>query len=204
MTAALEFRRATKQFDPSIELPDTELDGIVAAAGLAPSSYNLQHWQVVAIREPARRVELAAAAFGQQSVADASCVLVLAADPDAWQLARERWDHLPAGKRDRLAANIEAFYAGAPQLARDEAMRSVSMFAMALMLVAAERGWQSCPYIGFDPAAVRAIAGFPPTWVVVLLVAIGHSAAAPTPRPPRRRVDGFLHRERWAPPDSAP
>jgi nitroreductase len=199
VTEALHARRATKHFDPAVALPDAELEDLLRAASLAPSSYNLQHWHLVAVRDPERRAAMAAAAHGQQSVADASCVVVLAADPRAWQQAAERWQHLAPDKRAKLAGNVAEFYTDDEQLCRDEAVRSVSLYAMALMLVAAERGWASCPYIGFDPDAVREVARMPDELLVVLLIALGKPSRAPSPRPPRRELAAVLHREVWDP-----
>jgi nitroreductase len=47
-------------------------------------------------------------------------------------------------------------YGSDPRLARDEAIRSGSLAAMTLMLVAGNRGYASCP-IGFNPVQVMEI-----------------------------------------------
>lgn len=197
VSEALAFRRSTKHFDPTVAMTEADLHDLVATACLAPSSYNLQHWHIVAVRSETGKNALRDAAFGQPSVADASCMLVLAADPHAWQLAATRWHQLEEAKRERIVANIDALYAQDAQLCRDEAVRSASLFGMALMLVAAERGWQSCPYIGFEPDKVRTVAGLPEGMLVVLLIGLGREHLPPPPRPPRRDVGAVLHLERW-------
>lgn len=65
-----------------------------------------------------------------------------------------------------------AFHENAPAQ-RDEAVRSVSLAAMPLMLAGQERGWATCPMSGFDPDAVRQVAGLAENLLPVLLVAIG-------------------------------
>lgn len=40
---------------------------------------------------------------------------------------------------------------------KDEAIRNASLSAMLFMLAAKDKGWNTCPIIGFDPEAIKEI-----------------------------------------------
>ena len=86
---------------------------------------------------------------------DASRLLVLCADLNAWAKEPERyWAGAPQMYQDMLIPAIDGYYRDKPQVQRDEAMRSCGLLAMSIMLLAQEQGWHSCPMDGFDFDAV--------------------------------------------------
>lgn len=91
-----------------------------------------------------------------------------------------------------FAASGQGSYAGKPEFARDEAIRSASMAAMALMLAATERGLASGPMIGFDPQALRREFNIDARYLPVMLIAVGRPAPGNWPRKPRLRVHEVL------------
>lgn len=52
-------------------------------------------------------------------------------------------------------------------------MRSLGLFGMALMLVAQDLGYDSCPMDGFDFDAVARIIGLPEHYAIGYMIAIG-------------------------------
>ena len=83
------------------------------------------------------------------------------------------------------------------RFARDEAIRSAAMAALALMLAAEARGLASGPMIGFDQGGVRRVLGIPERYLPVLLLAVGFAAPGNLPRKPRMPVDEVLAFDRW-------
>lgn len=75
---SLNWRYATKLFDSSKKLDENQLDGLMTAVQLAPSSYGLQPYQVVVVQDQAVKEQLKAAAYGQVQLTDASQVFVFA------------------------------------------------------------------------------------------------------------------------------
>src|ERR1043166_1827241 len=73
-----ERRRAIRDFDGS-PVADEEVRAILEQALLAPSSGNLQPYQVHWIREASIRRKIAAACRGQRAAASASVLLVFTA-----------------------------------------------------------------------------------------------------------------------------
>jgi len=83
---------------------------------------------------------------------------------------------------------IKGFYENKEQLQRDEAIRSSSLVAMTLMFGAVNRGWDTCPMIGFDPEAVSKILKLDEFHIPVMLLTFGYRKEDPRPRSPRRPV----------------
>jgi len=192
---AILSRRSVRSFDPDHEIDDATLREIFDLVTRAPSSFNLQHWRFVVVRDQDRKDRLCTASYGQSSVREASAVIVVAAKLDAHEDAARVQSHVPdAEQRESLVQTIQGFYAEKPRFQRDEAIRSASLAAMTLMLVAPTMGLATCPLIGFDPPQITEIAELPDNCFPVMLVVLGKPGAGqpfPTSRLPLRDVVGF-------------
>lgn len=74
----LNWRYATKKFDPTKKLSAEQLDNLLTAVQLAPSSFGLQSYQILVVEDAAIREQLKDAAHGQTQLTDASQVIVFA------------------------------------------------------------------------------------------------------------------------------
>jgi nitroreductase len=74
----LNWRYATKQFDPQRKIGAEEWAALEDALILTPSSCGLQPWKFVVVTDPAVRERLVSASWGQRQVADASHFVVFA------------------------------------------------------------------------------------------------------------------------------
>ena len=75
----LQWRYATKKFDPLKKVSDDDLAIIKKSLQLTPSSYGLQPLKFLIIENPKVREELVAASYNQKQVADASHLFILCA-----------------------------------------------------------------------------------------------------------------------------
>lgn len=175
-------RRSAKHYDPQHRLTDTELRTLLSAGALAPTSFNMQNRQFVAVLDPDVKRALQDAAWGQEQVRDASVVIVLTGDLEAHRRTDRYLRNAPAAARSQLEPMIAGFYEGKDALLRDEACRSVGLSAMNLILAAREMGYDSCPMIGFDPVKVSAALGLGPTHPPLMFVVVGKATSAPYPR----------------------
>lgn len=75
----LNWRYATKKFDPTKTVSQEKVDAIVEAARLAPTSSGLQPFEVLVISNAELKAKILPIASGQAQVVDASHVLVFAA-----------------------------------------------------------------------------------------------------------------------------
>ncbi|MDD3759898.1 MAG: nitroreductase family protein [Acidithiobacillus sp.] len=171
---AVQKRRAVKSFDPQHQMSAETRRVLLENAALAPSAYNIQHWRVVDVQDPQLRQAIREVAWGQAQVTDASLLLVLCADLDAWQEEPQRyWATSPQPVQDFLLPKLDEYYRGKPQVARDEAMRSLGIFGMTVMLLAQDLGYDSCPMDGFDFDAVARLIHLPKNYVIGYMVAVG-------------------------------
>jgi len=190
LAAAIQSRGSVKAYDPDHVVSDDQLKQLFALVVRSPSSFNLQHWRFIAVRDAATRQALMAAAWGQSHVGQCSVDVVVCGKLLAHEDAPEIFADAPAEMASRMLPMIQGFYAGKPQLQRDEALRSGSLAAMTLMLAAQDLGLATCPMIGFDPVKVAAILGIPDDHVPVMIVTLGKATrpARPTGRLPLQRV----------------
>lgn len=77
---ALNWRYATKEYDTSKKVSDADLNTLLEAARLAPSSYGLQPWKMIVVTNPETRAQLRAAAWNQPQFTDASHIIVFATE----------------------------------------------------------------------------------------------------------------------------
>lgn len=183
ITETIESRRSIKHFDPAHVMPEADVTELLRLAGLAPSSFNMQNYRFVLVRDPALRRQIRAVAWDQAQVTDASLLVVLCADLEAHAKDPARyWSHAPQPVQDFLVPALKSFYAGKPTLARDEGMRSTGFAGMSLMLAARGLGYDSCPMVGFDPEAVAKLIRLPADHALSFIIAIGKSVGAPWPR----------------------
>jgi nitroreductase len=180
---AIQARRAIKQFDPRHDMTQAEIDELLSLATLSPTAFNIQHWRFVVGRDPQLRRQIRAAAGDQPQVTDASVLLILCADLNAWQKQPERyWHNAPAAVRDFVVPAIDNYYRGREQVQRDEVMRSCGIAAQTLMLAAKSMGYDSCPMDGFDYDAVGKLINLPEDHVIAMFVAIGKGTQDAWPR----------------------
>ena len=74
---ALNWRYATKQFDPNRTLTGEQLHLLKESLRLAPSSFGLQPWHFVIVENQQLKEQLVGASWGQTQVREASHVFVI-------------------------------------------------------------------------------------------------------------------------------
>src|SRR3954469_15108820 len=78
----LNWRYATKQFDPTRKISASDWTTLEEALRLTPSSFGLQPWKFIVVTDPAVRANLRPASWNQTQITDASHLVVLAAKTD--------------------------------------------------------------------------------------------------------------------------
>ncbi len=182
---AIYQRRSVKQYDPEHKLTSEEETKLLEAAIQAPTSFNIQHWRFVILRDPELRQKIRKE-FGndQAQMTDASLLILMTADTKAWQKNPERyWQNAPKEINELLVNWMGPFHEGREWLQRDEAQRSIGMAMQTLMLSAKAMGYDSCPMIGFDIEKVAELINLPDDHVMGAMVAIGKGTKDPWPKP---------------------
>lgn len=182
---AIYQRRSIKQFDPEYKLSPEEETKLLEAAIQAPTSFNIQHWRFVILRDPELRARIRKE-FGndQAQMTDASLLVLFTADVKAWQKNPERyWVNAPKEVAELLVGWMGPFHEGLEWLQRDEAQRSIGIAMQTLMLAAQDMGYQSCPMIGFESDKVAELINLPEDHVMGPMVAIGKGIKDSWPKP---------------------
>ncbi len=180
---SIESRRSIKHYDSGHEMPEEDIARLMHLAKLAPSSFNMQNYRFLLVRDMELRQQIRDVAWDQAQVTDASLLVVMCADLTAHADNPQRyWNHAPQAVQDILVPALTPFYEGNERLIRDEAMRSTGFAGMSLMLAARGMGYDSCPMIGFDAAAVSRLINLPDHFVLSFILAIGKGTSAAWPR----------------------
>lgn len=197
-------RRAVNFFDPNRDVPQEDLEKLLATASRSPSSFNLQPWKVAVLREPAQKSKLRLLAWDQPKVTEAPVVLMFLADTQAWNMYSPSFERqfsylveigrYKPDQRDAFGDAVASLY-GTPEKSLAFAAKNTAFFAMTFMYAAADAGYATHPMDGFDHDGVRAAFGIPDRFWIPLLMAVGHLKPGVTVLPPKWRfgVDDILY-----------
>lgn len=175
----VQARRSAMNFVEGVTIPRGELEEMFSLARLAPSSNNLQHTHYKVISDPELKERVREAAYGQYKVHTASAVILVLGDKQAYKQAPDIYNGLltlgamSQAEYDETIRSINDAYEGNEAFQRDEAIRNASLSAMQFMLIAKDKGWDTCPMIGFDPAAIADVLQLPDHLVPALMITIG-------------------------------
>ena len=180
---AIRARRAVKHYDPDFTIPPEHERELFDLTRQSPTSFNMQNWRFVVVKDKAKRAQIRKIAWNQAQITEASLLVILCADTKAHAKDPARyWAGAPQAAQDALVPNITPFYEAEPQKQRDEAMRSVGIAAQTLMLAAKAFDYDSCPMIGFDAGALADIINLPEDHVIGMIVTIGKALKPAWPK----------------------
>jgi nitroreductase len=187
---AIKARRSIKNYDANHRMSADEERQLLELAMLSPTAFNIQNWRFVIVRDPEIRKQIRAVAWDQAQVTDASLLVVLCGNLDAWKQDPQRyWRNAPQPVQDFLVPAIGQYYKDKPQVQRDEAMRSCGLAGQTIMLAAKAMGYDSCPMDGFDYDAAGKILNLSPGMVISFMIAIGKKTQDVWPRPGQLAYD---------------
>lgn len=165
MHALLELfhrRFACHRFQPGRAIPAADLEFILEAGRLSPSSFGLEHWKFVVLRDADTLRAMQAASFDQSQVGGASALVVILAklaelSPDAEYAQRLLAREYPGEQFAAALENYRAFFANTDVVAWSISQCHIA--AANMMTAATAVGVDSCPIGGFLPGEVKRILG---------------------------------------------
>jgi nitroreductase len=162
----LNWRYATKKFDPTRKLSPEDVQTLEQSLVLAPSSFGLQPWKFIVVDDAARREKLLAASWGQRQVVDASHLFVFtirknlsSADVDRSLARVTEVRGVPASALEQYRQMIVGFIQREGFDLDGWATRQVYIALGGFLTAAAMLGIDACPMEGIDPAQYDAILG---------------------------------------------
>lgn len=183
---ALNWRFATRVFDSTKKVSDEDLQTILEAGRLSPSSFGTEPWHFFVIENPELRAKLREVGYGQPKITDASHLVVIARRTDVREnISRELMERTAATKHidistlDGYKAMVDGAITMRDDAALDAWVRAQSYIPLGIMIeTAAMLGIDNGPMEGFDPAAVDAILGLPEKHLAATtMLALGYRGA---------------------------
>jgi nitroreductase len=199
-------RRAVNFFDPSKGVPDSLINEMIELAAKAPSSFNLQPWSLIIVKDPEEKKRLRKLAWDQPKVSEAPVVFIVLADRDAWKqghpfVEKNFKEMVKAGimnenQHDWFLNACKAIYGGNDEKKQAFACKNAGFFAMALMFAGKSLGLDTHPMDGFEHDGVRKAFNIAENFWIPLLLAVGHFDTQKTLQPAkwRKTVDEIVIR----------
>ncbi|MEH1783541.1 MAG: nitroreductase family protein [Nostoc sp.] len=182
--SAIAKRRSIKTFKTDPIAPEL-LKQLVELTVAAPSSYNIQGWQIILVQDEAQKAALSAASWNQQQIVQAPVTFVFAADATASEknlnpiieqaLATGAWNE---GTANYFKTAIPQFQQGLGDKQREYAIKDAIIAATHLVLAAESLGLSTCFMNGWIEDQVKQVigAGDNPDLAIAVLVPVGYAA----------------------------
>lgn len=189
---SLKWRYAVKKFDSKKDISENQLSEILEATQLSASSYGLQPYKVIIIKDRKMREQLVEHSYQQRQVADSSHLMVFCANLNVDDNYIDHFIDLNAKARGMEASQL-AEYAGMMKGTlgqMDEQMKLTWMAKQAyiahgnVLAATAHMEIDSCPMEGFDSAKYDEILG---------LTELGLKSLVLLPIGFRAEDDGYQH-----------
>ncbi|MEH1914268.1 nitroreductase family protein [Nostoc sp.] len=182
--SAIAQRRSIKTFKADPITPEL-LKQLVELTVAAPSSYNIQDWQIILVQDEAQKAALSAASFNQQQIVQAPVTFVFAADPNAGEqnltsilergLETGAWNE---GTVNYFKTAVPQFQAALGEKRREYAIKDAIIAATHLVLAAESLGLSTCFMNGWIENQVKQVigAGDNPDLAIAVVVPVGYAA----------------------------
>jgi nitroreductase len=181
----LNKRYATKKFDASKKIPADKLSTLLEAIRLSASSFGLQAYKLVVVKDDAVRKQLRAVAWDQSQLTDASEILVFAVDNDFNESGVDLYVENIAKTRNIDKSSLSGYsdmMKGTLQRPQEEIQNWLTRQAyIALgfgLVAAAGLEIDTCPMEGFDNNQFDAILGLKEKGLhAAVIMAVGYRSA---------------------------
>nr|WP_321402235.1 nitroreductase family protein [uncultured Desulfobacter sp.] len=189
-------RRSINFFDPEREVPQDVIKKMVELAGHTPSSFNLQPWNLMILKDKAQKEKLKALAWDQPKIVEAPVTMIVLADKEGWKQGHPGFERtwqemvktgMPETQRDWFLGATNSLYNWSPDANLAFAAKNAGFFAMSLMYAAVSLGLDSHPMDGFDHEAVKKAFNIPDRYWVTILLAVGYKKPGLELTPPKWR-----------------
>ena len=203
----LNWRYAVKQFDASKKVSDEDLQKLIDAVQLSASSYGLQPYKILVVKDQAVKEKLKAAGYNQSQFSDATAVFVFAHQTDfdaelvdSYIELSERIKELETGTLEGYANLMKNALLNLPQEAKAGWTSRQAYIALGnLLSAAAAHKIDACPMEGFEAATFDEILGLTEQNLhAVVVAAVGYRSAedetqhAPKVRRPQEELFQIL------------
>lgn len=183
----LEWRFATKKFDPNKEVSKVDLEKILKAIRFTPSSMGLQTYHIIVVQDDKLKQDLYPVAKNQSQVVDCQYLLIFCYRLDLRERikiyidVREELEPDIRDQRDKIADRLGKFADRKEEAGLVSWARRQTYIALGFgMAACAELAIDSCPMEGFIPAEADKVLQLPSYIKSTAFLAVGYRQNGPS------------------------
>ena len=184
---AMAFRHACKVFDAEKQIPAEQFESMLEVVRSSPSSFGMEPWRVIVVRNPNLRKALKSACWNQNQITECSELVVFTTDNDTVRSAtpyvRKMFERRGLSP-EAIDTYMEVYKNYLEPIEEDEVLlenwtAKQCYIAMAnMMTYAATLEIDSCPIEGFEKEEVEAILDLEYGHSVAVICAFGYRVKA--------------------------
>lgn len=186
----LHWRYATKKFDTHRKVSDQDLEKIIEAIRLTPTSFGLQPYHFYIVNDPNIKQQIQQASWNQEQVSTCSHLIIFVARGDLVRNKDEYFEDMSWWDADFRAKlwGFEMHVTNTIQHKQDQwvaidwAIRQTYIAHGFALAACAELQIDSCPMEGADFTKISTILSLPEEHTPVLMLPIGYRADGEAPR----------------------
>jgi nitroreductase len=173
-------RRSVNFFDKEKPISDELLENIINMAVLAPSAFNLQPWEIIAVKSEEAKQKLHAVANKQPKILEAPVTLIIVGKRNAFDASNPVWqDKIEAAGGDpaKVKGSMDAaarLYGSSDEKKVKFAESNGGLIAMSIMYAAKSFEVDSHPMSGIDFAGIKEAFELGEGKEAVMLISLGY------------------------------
>lgn len=192
---AMQFRHACKRFDTEKQIPAEAFESILEVARMSPSSFGMEPWRIIVVRNSNLRKALKSACWNQNQITECSELVILTTDNDTVRsdepYVRKMFERrgLPSEAVDNYLGVYKNYLAPIEEdevLLENWTAKQCYIALANVMTYAATLEIDSCPIEGFDKEEVEAILDIEYGHSVAVICAFGYRV---NPQGEHKRLD---------------
>ena len=194
-----ESRRSVNFFDTTKGLEDNLLKDIIDLAVLAPSAFNLQPWEIIAVKSKEGKERLHKFS-AQPKILEAPVTLIIVGNKTGYDESNPTWQDmlkLLGGDKDKLAGTqgmAFGLYGTSEENKLKFAESNAGLLAMSIMYAAKDYGVDSHAMSGIDFDGIKKEFALSEDKTVVMVICLGYYDESKDlyPRRPRRGYEEIV------------
>jgi len=180
---AMAFRHACKHFDVSKTIPQEKFESILEVARMSPSSFGMEPWRLIVVRDPALRKALKSSCWNQAQITEASELVIFTTDNDEVRsgtpYVRSMFERrgLEGEGLDTYMSIYKSYLSLIEcheDLLENWTAKQCYIACANMMTYAATLQIDSCPIEGFDKEQIEAVLDLPQGRSAALICAFGY------------------------------
>jgi len=188
---AIAFRHACKQFDAEKQIPAEQFESILEVARTSPSSFGMEPWRLIVVRDEKLRKALKSSCWNQSQITECSELVIFTTDNDIVRsdspYVRTMFERrgMPSEMVDTYMGVYKNYLAPIEEdeiLLENWTAKQCYIALANAMTYAATLEIDSCPIEGFDKEEVEAILDLEYGYSVAVICAFGYRINEQSPQ----------------------